>query len=272
MNTKKIVSGNNKTFVLALVALILVDVLVVTICVVTSKKKADKPTTEPVMTENFDYEELFKDRNTEESLIKFVVINPDKGSDPAVRSYPKLEDATLVGRIKSGTEIYVSKAFKVEGETENTTWFGVLYDDISGKVEMASNTSYDKIDAKTGIVWVNGYYSDVYCYDKDPGEYDNLDYKKYIRYQGEYTIRIEEACNLHAYPEAGFDNATYGEIQTGSIIETTVVYEDINNLFYGVPASSIKNSMLKNRIGDVKNDPDGIVWFSVDYAGTINPA
>lgn len=271
MSTKirKIVSGNERTFVVALVAVILVVIIVATTCIVSSKKKNDEPTTEPTeepisfSLSGYNYEEAFGDSVASESVIR-LYIHDNGNATPTVRTYPEILEQTEIGRISSGVEIFPMKAWRISGKDKTNSWIGVRYADIKNQIKTTTETV--KID-NSGIVWINCAFAEIYLRDRDPGEFDDLNYGKTEVYRGEYKINATN-CKVYSCPWS-FDPAIYGIID--SEIKVDIVYMDETGDFYGVPATSIPLGELKNRVGNPTNDPDSIVWIPTGKTEGVDP-
>ena len=265
---KKIGTKNEKIF--ALGAALVVVVFIVALGIGIAKLTKSKATTsespeEPISfsLSDYNYEEAFGDSVASESVIRLYIHN-NGNATPTVRVYPEILEQTEIGRISSGVEIFPMKAWTISSEDKTDSWIGVRYADIKNQIKTTTETV--KID-NSGIVWINCAFAEIYLRDRDPGEFDDENYGKTELYRGEYKINATN-CKIFSCPW-DFDPATYGVINAE--IKTDVVYVDETGDFYGVPATAIKTSDLKNRVGDPANDPDGIVWLPAGNTDGIDP-
>lgn len=212
-----------------------------------------------------EFEELYTDRNVDETQI---IVKIPEGVDPYYRSEPVVDESTVIGTVKAGQSMNVRHVYAVTTENEGKVlWVGVQRAELQLEAQYTQEKTI-KSDSDQ-IVWINGAYAVVYLRDHDPGESDKMDAKYYTRYNsGEYRIIVSD-CALRSTPDTSNQYNMYGKFKTTSYIYTDIVYENTVNTFYGVPANAIDNKYLEDRVGDPANDPDGIVWFSVDYVDFI---
>lgn len=265
---KKIGTKNEKIFALGAALVVVTFVVALGIGIIKStKSKAvtlESPEEQVVLSlSKYNYEEVFGDSVVDESVIRVYIHNNDNAT-PTVRTYPEILDQTEIGRISSGVEIFPMKAWTISGEDKTDSWIGVRYADIKNQIKTTTETV--KID-NSGIVWINCAFAEIYLRDRDPGEFDDLNYGKTEIYRGEYKINATN-CKVYSCPWS-FDPATYGVINAE--IKTDVVYADETGDFYGVPATSIPLGELKNRVGNPTNDPDGIVWIPTGKTEGVDP-
>ena len=255
--------------VIGIVVILLIGAIIGT--VVKNRKVAEETTvTEtgiaiPVeVTLKNDFDELFADRNVDETRIRILVKD---GSNPALRSEPRISDETRLGSIEAGQSFYVKKAYTAQDE-DGKAWIGLKFSDMS----LSSKYKLEKTIRQEKIIWVRGDYMTAKLIDHDPGSSGGNTPEKdyYVRYTGgRFRVDIEE-CKLRSAPDSTDDSNIYGDYSgTSTGVFTNIVYENNVNTFYGIPAESVNNYWLRNRVGDVSSDPDGIVWVSAKYAKVV---
>ena len=265
---KKMLKNISETrFVHVFLAVIIIAVAAVFIGNAIARAKTPKftPVSEDKLPETVevpDYEELYSDRNVDETQI---IVTIREGVDPYYRSDPVIDGSTVVGTLKAGQSLNVQHVYAVTTENEGKIlWVGVKSAELQRQADFRQEkTTKSNSDQ---IVWINGAYATAYLRDHNPGSYGETgDY--YVRYEkgfSKYRIIVSD-CALRATPQTGGDSNVYGRFKETSYIYTNIVYENKTNTFYGVPATAIDVRDLEDRVGDPENDPDGIVWFSVEY-------
>ena len=90
-----------------------------------------------------DFDELFADRNVDETRIRILVKD---GSNPALRSEPRISDETRLGSIEAGQSFYVKKAYTAQDE-DGKAWIGLKFSDmsLSSKYKLEKTIRQEKI-------------------------------------------------------------------------------------------------------------------------------
>ena len=166
-----------------------------------------------------------------------------------IRSNPSAE-SQLLATIPTGSEFNVSAVYK---DPSNSGFTGVIASEIG-------------VYAPDGIAWVSSQYVDKVTH-KYPWAVSTRDFsytEKYGKSKVKVNTGISKDANLRSEPWESKDSS-YGRVPNGTVVTASKVLVSSDQQWYGFPAEA-----FFSYFGDVRNDPDGIVWIYQAYC-TINP-
>ena len=166
-----------------------------------------------------------------------------------IRSNPSTE-SRLLATIPTGSEFHVSAVYK---DPSNSGFTGVIASEIG-------------VYAPDGIAWVSSQYVDKVTH-KYPWAVSTRDFsytEKYGKSKVKVNTGINKDANLRSEPWESKDSS-YGRVPNGTVVTASKVLVSSDQQWYGFPAEA-----FVSYFGDVRNDPDGIVWIYQAYC-TINP-